>query len=130
MNLIDFKKDEYELCFRGIVKYPDCNATQNLFGGKLLCWIDEYVAIAASRHIKHNKVVTKKIDQMIFEIPTELQKIVSIYCKVFQEGKTSITMSVIATKSDGNGFNEKIIATTLITYVAVDQNGKSFIWNV
>ncbi len=120
----------YELCFRGIVKYPDCNATENLFGGRLLQWLDEYVAIFASRHIQHNSVVTKKISEMIFEVPTELKKILSIYAKVIHEGKTSITMHAIATKSERDGSNEMQIAQATIVYVAVDELGKPFVWNI
>lgn len=120
---------DYQLCFRGIVKYPDCNATENLFGGKLLLWLDESVAIAASRHIKHSRIVTKKFNEMIFEVPTELRKVLSIYAKVVSEGQTSITMHAIATKSDGDGEDEVQIAQTTIVYVAVDEKGKPFCWN-
>jgi acyl-CoA thioesterase YciA len=120
---------EYELCFRSIVKYPDCNATENLFGGKLLLWLDESVAIAASRHMKYSRIVTKKINEMTFETPTELRKIVSIYSKVLQEGKTSITMHAVATKADGDGCNEIVIAKATIVYVAIDEFGIPFVWN-
>lgn len=119
----------YELCFRGIVKYPDCNATENLFGGKLLLWLDESVAISASRHIKHSRIVTKKFSEMVFQIPTEIRKILSIYAKVAVEGRTSITMNAIATKSNGDGSDEQVVARTTIVYVAVDEQGKPLIWN-
>lgn len=119
----------YELCFRCIVKYPDCNATENLFGGKLLLWLDESVAIAASRHIKHSRIVTKKFSEMVFKVPTELRKVLSIYAKVISKGQTSITMSAIATKSNGDGSDVQIVGRAEIVYVAVDENGKPLVWN-
>lgn len=33
--------DDWTLSLRHLVKYPDCNATKNLFGGQMLAWIDE-----------------------------------------------------------------------------------------
>lgn len=127
--MVTYPEPGYELCFRGIVKYPDCNATENLFGGQLLLWLDEYVAIVASRHIKHSAVVTKKFSEMIFGTPTELKKILSIYATVINEGKTSVTMKAVATKSERDGSNEVQVAEATIVYVAVDDLGKPVIWN-
>jgi len=123
------EEEGYELCFRGIVKYPDCNATKNLFGGKLLLWFDEHVAIAASRHIGKDEIVTKKFSEMIFEVPTELRRVLSIYAKVAKEGRTSITMHAIATKSSRGGDDEVVVANVTIVYVAIDDEGRPTPWN-
>ena len=120
--------DDYEVCFKGIVKYPDCNATQNLFGGKLLMWLDEYVAIAASQYIGENRVVTKKFSEMIFEVPIELRKVVTIYAKPVRDGRTSVTMHAYVIKSDADGSEEVHVAEASIVYVAVDENGRPKSW--
>ena len=122
--------DGYDLCFMGIVKYPDCNSTMNLFGGKLLLWFDENVAILASRHMKKSRVVTKKFSEMIFEIPTELRKVISIYGKVISEGRTSVTMHAVAVKSNGSGSEEEIVANATIVYVSVNEFGEPEPWNI
>lgn len=118
----------YSLCFRGIVKYPDCNATENLFGGKLLLWLDEYTAIFASRHMRSKRVVTARFDSMDFKVPTELKKILSIYAKVIKEGKSSLTVNAVATKSDMGSLQEIEVARTNIVFVSVDENGNSQPW--
>lgn len=120
-------EDEFKLCFRGLVKYPDCNATKNLFGGQLLAWLDEYVAIEAKRITKHDKIVTKKFSEMVFKTPTPLGSILSIYAKPIALGKTSITMKAIAVKNFDH--KEEIIAESDIVYVAVDKDNKPVIWN-
>ena len=119
----------FKLCFRGIVKYPDCNSTHNLFGGKLLLWMDEYVAIEASSHMESNRIVTKKFSEMVFNYPVEKGKVVYIYARPIRLGKTSITMQVKARKSDLDGSNSITVARADIVYVSVDENGKPEVWN-
>jgi acyl-CoA hydrolase len=120
--------DGYTLCFRGLVKYPDCNSTENLFGGKLLLWLDESVAIFASRYMQQERVVTAHMSEMNFTVPTELKKVVSIYSKVMKEGRTSLTVHAIATKSSMGGVDEIEVANTTMVFVAVDENGKPTPW--
>jgi acyl-CoA thioesterase YciA len=118
----------YDLCARHLVKYPDCNATQNLFGGQMLAWIDEAAAIYASKFMEENLVVTAHFGALDFKVPTELRKIVTIYGQVIKEGRTSLTVHVVAAKSDMGSWEEEVVAETEIVFVAVDENGKSKPW--
>jgi acyl-CoA hydrolase len=118
----------YELSTRHLVKYPDCNATSNLFGGQMLSWFDESAAIFAGGIMRTNRIVTKHFGNMSFDIPTERGKVVSIYCKVVKEGTTSLTVHAIATKKDFGDIEEVQVADTEIVFVAINPEGCSTPW--
>lgn len=111
-----------------LVKYPDCNATENLFGGKLLSWIDEAAAIFASRYMEEDLVVTKKFGELIFQSPAELRKVVTIYVWPVKEGKTSLTVGCRATKRTMGSEDETILAETELVFVAVDSKMNKRVW--
>lgn len=123
--------EDYTLCTTHLVKYPDCNATTNLFGGQLLAWLDEGVAIFASKHMGTSMIVTAHLGGLDFKVPTELTKVTTIYAKVIHEGKTSLKVHAVATKR-GMGSSEEItVAETEIVFVAVkeiDGELKSTVW--
>lgn len=111
-----------------LVKYPDCNATTFLFGGKLLSWIDEGAAIFASHHMQEDLVVTAHFGGLDFEVPVELRQIVTIYAKVEREGNTSLSVICTATKRSMGSQEETRVAQTKLVFVAVDENMKKKIW--
>ena len=53
--------EEYQLCTRNMIMYPDLSVAGRLFGGKLLSWIDEAMAMQAMSIMKTQHIVTKKI---------------------------------------------------------------------
>ena len=118
----------YTVCTRHLVKYPDCNATTNLFGGKLLAWIDEGLAIHASKHMHSDMIVTAHFGEMNFEVPTPLRSIVTIYGKVTKEGETSLTVHGIATKRNMSGVDEIVIADTELVFVSVGADMRPTPW--
>jgi len=111
-----------------LVKYPDCNATENLFGGKLLSWIDEAAAIFASRYMEEDLIVTKWFGGLDFKAPAELRRVVTIYVRPIKEGKTSLTVGCTATKRTMGSEDEIVIAETELVFVAVDGNINKKVW--
>lgn len=128
MRKEEIEADGYHFCSTHLVKYPDCNATQNLFGGKLLAWIDEKTAIFASKYMHENLVVTAHFGGLDFKTPAELRKIVKIYAKVLKEGNSSLRIAVLVTKSNMGEDEETLIATNEVVFVAVDESGKPKHW--
>lgn len=118
----------YFLSARHLVKYPDCNATDNLFGGQMLAWIDEGAALYAGCRMKTDHLVTVKIGEIIFKVPVERGQIVSIFCKTIKEGRTSLTVEVIATKSSHSNQTEERVIETELVFVAVDPDGRPTEW--
>jgi acyl-CoA hydrolase len=128
MNKKEILEEGYTFCSNHLVKYPDCNSTQNLFGGKLLAWIDEKAAIFASKYMHENLVVTAHFGGLDFETPAQLRKIVKIYARVLNEGTTSIRIGVLVTKSNMGEDKEELIAKNEVVFVAVNEDGRPKPW--
>ena len=122
------KKKEYVIGSRHIVKYPDCNATNNLFGGTLMMWIDEAAAIIASFQMKEEYIVTRHFGGLDFNLPIERGRVVTIWCKIVHEGNTSLTLETLVTKRNLESRDHTICATNTITFVAISKEGKPKIW--
>ncbi len=86
----------YVLATREYVMAPHLNASNKLFGGQLMSWLDVGASMVARQHMQKNNVVTKKFSEMIFDEPGHLGDIVEIWCKVGREGLTSLTLDCIA----------------------------------
>jgi acyl-CoA thioesterase YciA len=126
---VNIKYGEYGLAIKQVlVKYPDCNATENLFGGKLLSWIDEAAAIFASKYMGEDLIVTKWFGGLDFKSPAELRRVVTIYVRTLKEGKSSLTVGVTATKRLMGSEHETLIAETELVFVAVGSNMKKKTW--
>ena len=121
-------EEGYFLSARHLVKYPDCNATDNLFGGKMLAWIDEGAALYASCQMHTDRLVTLKMGEILFKVPVQRGKIVSIWCKTLREGTTSLTVELVATKRDNTHQTESEVIRTEMTFVAVDRDGNPTAW--
>ncbi len=100
----------------------DANMLNNLFGGRLLQWIDAAGAMAAMKHSR-KEVVTVAVDSVEFRHPVRVGDMVKLNAKVTWTGRTSMEVKV-------NVFCEKpktgeIIKTNkaFMTLVALDENG-------
>ena len=105
------------------IKKSDLGFHGNLFGGKLLAWIDAAAAGYAMEYAHNRRMVTIKIDECIFKKPAKEGSLLKIYGDVTKIGKTSITLYM-----EARGFNvytheEDIILSTNITFVRVDEEG-------
>lgn len=125
----DLIEQGFQLCSVHLVKYPDCNATENLFGGRLLAWIDESAAIYAGEIMNEPRIVTAHFGGLDFERPTELRKIVRVYSRIIKEGNTSLRVKVVVTKSSMGSREEETVASNEIVFVAVDEDGRPKVWN-
>ncbi|OFZ57726.1 MAG: hypothetical protein A2381_19395 [Bdellovibrionales bacterium RIFOXYB1_FULL_37_110] len=117
-----------EVVTRHLVKYPNCNATENLFGGQLLAWLDETAAIFASQYMEEDLIVTKNFGSLEFKVPTELNRVINIYIKIVKEGKTSLTVQATATKQMMGSNVEIEVAALEIVFVAVNKDMTKKIW--
>ena len=122
--------EDLKLGFRKMIMYPDLSITGRLYGGMLLSWIDEAMAMLAmdAMHTKH--IVTKKISEVNFKAPASLGDLLEIWGKVDSRGKSSLTMvGKVIVKRDLDGdvhFAE--ICEYSIVFVAIDEKGKPRQW--
>ena len=76
-----------------LVMPNDANGLNNLFGGKLLQWIDIAGAMAAMKHSR-KEVVTVGIYSVDFREPVRVGDMVKLSAKVTWTGKTSMEVKV------------------------------------
>lgn len=101
----------------------DIGVHGNLFGGHMLAWLDEAAATWACSVCRNPNMVTVKIDEMVFERPVKNGHQVNIYGEVTKIGKSSITMYIEARNVNFYTGEEKIVCTTIFTFVRIDDSG-------
>jgi acyl-CoA hydrolase len=106
---------------RKLVKHGDLNPNETLFGGRLLEWIDEEVAIYVICQLGTKRVVTKVISEINFMKPARLNDVVEIGVDVVEFGRTSITVEVVARIKDNK---DEILKINKMVFVSVDETGK------
>ena len=105
------------------VKKSDLGFHGNLFGGKLLSWIDTAIAAYAMEVCHTNSMITVSIDKCEFKRPAKEGNLVKIYAQVTKIGDTSITFEVEARSYNVFREDEKLILNTGMTFVRVDTEG-------
>jgi len=105
------------------VKKSDLGFHGNLFGGKLLSWIDAAIAAYAMETCHTNSMITVSLDKCIFKRPAKEGNLVKIYAKVIKIGDTSATFEVEARSYNVFREDEKLILNTNMTFVRVDNEG-------
>lgn len=116
------------LSARHIVMYPECNATENLFGGKMLAWIDEAAAIYASCQMATSRLVTAHMDAIDFKLPVPKGWVCNIYCETLREGNTSLTVGVRVTRKNFATGEESEVTNTRMVFVSLDENNQPCPW--
>lgn len=105
-----------------VVLPNDTNHVGNLFGGKLMQWVDITAAIAAQRHCGR-VVVTAAINQVSFDKPIKQNSIVTLEAKISRAFSTSMEVFVdVFVENPVTGEKTKC-NEAILTFVAIDQNG-------
>ncbi|MBN1463398.1 MAG: hypothetical protein JW922_06925 [Paludibacteraceae bacterium] len=102
----------------------DLGIRGNMFGGRLLVWIDLAAYAIAVEKIKNPNLVSLKISECLFLLPAKISNLIKIYGKIIAIGKTSVTVKLEARKLDVYSGKESLICTTDIVLVQVDEHGK------
>lgn len=110
---------------RSEIIFPaDTNALGNLFGGRLMQFIDLVGAMAASRHAR-SIVVTASMDHLDFVAPVKVGDLLILRASVNRAFRTSMEVGVKAMVEDlreGGVFRH--VSSAYLTYVAVDFTGQ------
>ena len=105
------------------VKKLDLGFHGNLFGGKLLSWVDAAVAAYAMERCHSKNMITVALDKCVFEKPAKEGQLVKIYANMSRIGTTSATFDVEARTYNVFRGDEQIILKTSMTFVRVDDEG-------
>jgi len=106
------------------IKKSDLGFHGNLFGGKLLSWLDAAAASYAMEVCDTPRMVTVKIDECVFKKPAREGQMIKIYGKVDTIGKTSIDLYLEARSHSVYSGKQSVILSTNIKFVRIDEGGE------
>jgi acyl-CoA thioesterase YciA len=107
-----------------------CKASQvgyhgNLFGGRMLAWLDEAGAAYAAQCCDSPRMVTKHISSVTFEKPVRPGQIIKIYGEVKKVGNSSITIRLEARRHSVYNGTQRNVCTTDMVFVRIDGDGEA-----
>ena len=105
------------------IKKSDLGFHANLFGGKLLAWLDAAAAAYAMEVCDTPRMVTIKINECIFKKAAKEGQLIKIYGDVVKIGNTSIELYLEARAHNVYSGSQTVILSTNITFVRIDENG-------
>lgn len=95
----------------------------NMFGGELLSLVDVSAAAYASEVCKYPKLVTIKINELVFKKPIKVGNLIKIYGQVQKIGNTSITLKIEVRRHNVRTAQQDVVCETEITFVKIDEDG-------
>ena len=112
---------------RSEIVFPgDANALGNLFGGRLMQYMDLTGAMAASRHARAI-TVTASMDHLDFVAPVHVGDLLILKASVNRAFRTSMEVGVKAMVEDVRAQKLRHVSSAYITFVAVDQQGQGIV---
>ena len=112
-----------ELITTYICKKGDIGVHDNMFGGVLMSLIDDAAASYTSQICDTQKVVTLKIDELVFKRPVKVGNILKIYGDVVSFGNTSVTLYIEVRKHNVYTGEQDIVTHTKMVFVRIDDEG-------
>ena len=103
------------------VKPEDLNPNGTLFGGQLLAWIDEELALYTIIQLENSRIVTKHMSEINFRSSAKQGDIIEIGIDVVKFGRSSIELKCEARNMMTR---ETIITIDSTTMVNLGDDGK------
>jgi len=103
------------------VKPEDLNPNETLFGGQLLAWIDEEVALYTIIQLENNRVVTKFMSEINFMSSAKQGDIIELGIDVIKFGRTSLTLKC---EARNKMTRETILTVDNIIMVNLGEDGR------
>ncbi|MCL4349383.1 acyl-CoA thioesterase [Ferroplasma acidiphilum] len=105
-----------------IVLPGDTNMFGDLYGGRLVEWMDNIGSITAFKHSR-KKVVTGSIDNLFFLSPIKLGYIVHLHSFVTYTTKSTMEIEIDVSSENVTTSKSNVTTRAFFTYVALDENG-------
>jgi acyl-CoA thioesterase YciA len=113
-----------ELITTYICKKGDIGVHDNMFGGTIMSLIDDAAASYTAQICDTQRVVTLKIDELIFKKPVKVGSILKLYGEVISFGNTSVTIYIEVRKHNVYTGAQETVTHTKIIFVRIDDEGK------
>jgi len=112
-----------ELVTTYICKTSDVGVHENIFGGTILGLIDQSAGAYAAQICDTPRMVTIKIDELIFKNPVKVGNIIKIYAEVKNFGNSSVTLYMEVRKHNVYTGKQEVVVSTNIKFVRIDEEG-------
>jgi acyl-CoA thioesterase YciA len=96
-----------------------------MFGGTIMSLIDDSAASYAAQICDTTRMVTIKIDELIFKSPVKVGSLLKIYGRVEKFGTTSIKLYIEVRKHNVHTGKQEAVTQTYITFVRIDGDGRA-----
>lgn len=105
------------------IKKSDLGFHGNLFGGKLLSWLDAAAVAYAMQLCDTPRMVTVSIDKCVFEKPTKEGQLLKIFGHPSAMGTTSVTIYIEARAHNVRTGRQNVVLKTNMKFVYIDEDG-------
>lgn len=105
------------------IKKSDLGFHGNLFGGKLLAWLDAAAVAYAMQLCDTPRMVTVSIDKCVFEKPSKEGQLLKIFGCPSSIGTTSITLYMEARSHNVRTGKQNVVLKTHTKFVYIDEDG-------
>ena len=89
----------------------------------MLAWLDEAAASFACQVADTPRMVTKKIDEVIFHCPVRPAQLIKIYGEVVKIGTSSVDLELQARRHSVYNGTQKLACSTVMKFVRIDGDG-------
>ena len=105
------------------IKKSDLGFHGNLFGGKLLSWLDAAAVAYAMQLCDTPRMVTVSIDKCVFEKPSKEGQLLKIFGYPAALGTTSVTIYIEARAHNVRTGRQNVVLKTNMKFVYIDEDG-------
>jgi acyl-CoA thioesterase YciA len=106
-----------------LVKASDIGLSNNMFGGVILSLIDESAVAYAMQVCDTPRMVTVKIDELVFKKAVKVGNLLKVYGNVIEFGTTSVSIYIDVRKHNVYNGNQETVTHTNIKFVRIDDEG-------
>tara|TARA_B100001113_G_C20879563_1_gene521998 strand:+ start:194 stop:661 length:468 start_codon:yes stop_codon:yes gene_type:complete len=106
-----------------LVQPNDTNVLGNVYGGRVMCLMDNCAAMSAYKHAR-KPVVTASVDRLDFLAPANKGDILVLKSSVNYAHKTSMEIGVRIDAENPFTGEMRHTATAYLTFVAIDEQNK------
>jgi acyl-CoA thioesterase YciA len=106
-----------------LVKASDIGLSNNMFGGIILSLIDESAVSFAMQLCDTPRMVTVKIDELVFKKAVKVGNLLKVYGNVIEFGNTSVSIYIDVRKHNVYNGNQETVTHTNIKFVRIDDEG-------
>ncbi|MDD3153468.1 MAG: hotdog domain-containing protein [Victivallaceae bacterium] len=107
----------HKVITRHLVKTFDIGVNGNLYGGRLLDWLDESGALYLKETYPHLRFVTYLMGETVFHKPVRQGEMLTFVVTAAVEGAHSVKMNISAMRA------EETVLSTVTVFVCVDAQG-------